>query len=268
MILKGPLEHPSVSEADIQAYTDGSIAGERATRVRRYLAMQPGEWRRILFYRRLNAQMRRVFQRVQADSQADLQADPEPATAVRHRGWRRVCRALLSAVMLTGAAVAWLATSEPTPQMLNAAAVMALMDANSIAAGEAPANTAGMASAPFDLQTIGLRLVARGAPDLGPLALARRYVYENAQGQKIVLLGARAWFAKDEPQWSARRIGVLRLISWTAHRTRWVLAGNAHTRDLMRAADLATMAGAGSARREANSEELAGEDGTWESVTN
>ena len=142
------------------------------------------------------------------------------------------------------------------------------MEANSLAAGELPASTAGIASGPFDLQAAGLRLVARGTPDLGPLALARRYVYENAQGQKIVLLGARAWFAKDEPHWSARRIGVLRLIGWTANRTRWVLAGNAQTHVLMHAADLATMAGAGRGLGEANGVELAGEDRTWESVTN
>jgi hypothetical protein len=262
MILKAPLEHPSVSEADIQAYTDDSLAGERAARVRRYLAMQPGEWRRILFYRRLNAQIRRAF--------VQVEADPEPAAAVRRGKWRHVSLALLSVVMLAGAATGWLATSEPTPQMLNAAALLALMEANNLTAGGASTSRAGTASAPFDLRAAGLRLVARGTPDLGPFALARRYVYENAQAQKIVLLGARAWFAKGDPQWSVRRLGALRLIGWTAHGTRWVLAGNAGTRELMRAADVATLTAASGDGRQANGVELAqaGEDGTWTSVTN
>jgi hypothetical protein len=262
MILKAPLEHPSVSEADIQAYTDDSIAGERATRVRRYLAMQPGEWRRILFYRGLNAQIRHVF--------AQFAANPESASAARRGKWRHVPLALLSAVILAGASAGWLAISEPTPQMLNSAALLALMEANNLTAGEPSTSTADMASAPFDLRAAGLRLVARGTPDLGPFALARRYVYKNAQAQKIVLLGARAWFAKDEPQWSARRLGALRLIGWTTHGTRWVLAGNAHTRELMHAADIATMEAAGNAGRQADDVELAqaGEDGTWTSVTN
>ena len=266
MILKLPLEHPSVSEADIQAYTDGSTAGERATRVRRYLAMQPGEWRRILFYRGLNAQIRHAF--------AHSGCDPEPAAAVRRGKWRHVPLALLSAITLTVAAAGWLATSEPTPQMLNAAALMALMEANNLTAGEPTTNTntstTGGAPAPFDLRLAGLHLVAHGTADLGPFAFARRYVYENAQAQKIVLLGARAWFAKDEQQWSARRLGAVRLIGWTAHGTRWVLAGNARTRELMRAADVATMTATGDNGDHANGVEFAqaGEDGTWTSATN
>ncbi|WP_233871799.1 hypothetical protein [Paraburkholderia adhaesiva] len=260
MILKGPLEHPPVSEADIQAYTDGSVVGERAAHVRRYLAMQPGEWRRILFYRDLNVLMRRVFPR--------FQADPTPAPTFRRPGWRRASLAALTLVTLAGVATAWLATSEATSQMLNDAAVMALIEATSVPAGEALTSTAGVPSTPFDLNAAGLRPIARGAPDLGPLALARRYVYENAQGQKIVLLSARAWFAKNEPQWSARRIGALRLIGWSAHGTRFVLAGTAGTRELMRAADIATMAGASSGRRHTNGVEQAGGNGTWTSVTN
>lgn len=265
MIFNRPAERPSVSEVDIQAYTDRSIAGERAVFVRRYLAARPGEWRRILFYRHLNAQIRRAF--------PHFDADPERAAAVRPGASRHVPLALASTVLLlAGAAAGWLRVSEPTPQVLYDAAVMALTEANSDAAGERPTHTEGMAPAPFDLHAAGLRLAGDSAPDLGPFALARRYVYENGEGHKIVLLGARAWFAKDEPQWSARRLGVLRLIAWTAHGMRWVLAGNAGTRGLMRAADAATMTGAGGggslANSEANGIEQWGEDGAWTSATN
>lgn len=243
MIFKGPHagshEGPPVSEADLQAYTDGSIAGERAAFVRHYLATRPGEWRRILFYCDLNTQIRRAFTRVDAAPAVV----PRLAAAVRRSGWRRASLAFASTVLLAGAAAGWLAASEPTQQVLDAAAIMALMQANSGADEEPLASAAGIDAAPFELQSAGLRLIAVGAPDLGPLALARRYVYENAQGQKVVLLGERAWFAHDAPMWSAQRFGALRLIDWTAHGTRWVLAGRADTRELMRAADVATMAG-------------------------
>ena len=256
MIFKGPLEGshegPPVSEADLQAYTDGSIAAERATFVRQYLATRPGEWRRILFYRHLNAQIRRAFVPLVplvplvpfARADAAPAAVPGLAAAVRRGGWRRASLAFASAVLLAGAAAGWLAASEPTQQVLDAAAIMALMQASSGAGEEPLASPAGIDAAPFEFQAAGLRLVAVGVPDLGPLALARRYVYETAQGQKIVLLGARAWFANSQPMWSAQRFGALRLIGWTARGTRWELAGRADTRELMRAADVATMAGA------------------------
>ncbi|MFP4904563.1 hypothetical protein ACLFKT_36695, partial [Paraburkholderia sp. BR14261] len=61
MKFRGPLDEPPVSEADIQAYSDGTLAGAQAAHVRRYLAGKPGEWHRILFYRRLNAQIRDAY---------------------------------------------------------------------------------------------------------------------------------------------------------------------------------------------------------------
>jgi anti-sigma factor RsiW len=260
MIFKGPMEVSPVSEADIQAYTDGSIAGERAAQVRRYLAARPAEWRRVLFYRRLNAQIRHSF--------------PQPAYAAaprgRSRGWLRLWRlwsvwaAFALGAMLVGAAAGGLALAGPSRQVLNDAAVMAVMEAAS-AGTEAPSANA---VEPFDLKAAGLRLVSASTLDLGPFASANRYVYENAEGKRLVLLGARAWLAKDEPQWSARRVGRLRLIGWTAHGTRWVLAGSAETRGLMRAADIATMLPAGSRRSEGNEIEQAHKDGTWASATN
>lgn len=179
----------------------------------------------------------------------------------------RASGATALAALLLAAAALWLALSEPTQQVVNDAALMTLMEvASGVAEGD-NANAAAMAPEPFDLKVLGLRLVGEDRLELGPLASARRYLYENPDGKHLVLLGTRAWFSKREPQWSARRIGELRLIEWTANGTRWVLAGEAHTRGLMRAADAATLPADGGARRQGNGIEEAGKDGTWTSVT-
>lgn len=265
MVSQRPHGERQVSEGDIQAYTDGSLANERAARVRRYLAARPGEWHRILFYRRLNAQLRHSF------SEAGPEHEPDAAPAARRPvsppPRRRLAKpsgagrprgaALALTCLLAGAALAWLAVSEPSAQVLNDAAVMALMEAGSgaQAAPSAPdvpespgapladslvPTPPASAPAPFDLAPAGLRFVASGTVELGPFARARRWVYENGDGRPVVLLASRAWFARAEPQWRARRVGDLRLLGWTGHGERWVLAGNAQTRGLMRAADLAT----------------------------
>lgn len=267
MVSQRPHGERQVSEGDIQAYTDGSLANERAARVRRYLAARPGEWHRILFYRRLNAQLRHSFSEAGPEPEPDAvpaaRSARRPASTPRRRatepggaGRPRVA-ALALTCLLAGAALAWFAVSEPSAQVLNDAAVMALMEAGSGAQAAPPAPDApdspgasladslvpappASAPAPFDLAPAGLRLVASGTIELGPFARARRWVYENGDGRPVVLLASRAWFARAEPQWSARRVGDLRLLGWTGHGERWVLAGNAQTRGLMRAADLAT----------------------------
>ncbi|WP_322034036.1 transcriptional regulator [Paraburkholderia sp. J76] len=230
MKFRGPLDEPPVSEADIQAYSDGTLAGSRAAHVRRYLAGKPGEWRRILFYRRLNAQIRDAY---------PAQAAPPRATATRGRRVWRYAIALAAVVVLVAAALAWIAVTEPSQQALNNAAVMALMEAEN---AQPESLEAGPARAPFDFGAAGLRFLGGGEVRVGPFASAQRYVYENSQGERVVLLASRAWLAGASPQWSAHRAGPLRLLMWRERGTRWVLAGNAQTHGLMRAADLATLA--------------------------
>ncbi|MBN3813271.1 transcriptional regulator, partial [Paraburkholderia sp. Ac-20347] len=226
MVSQGPPDERPVSEADIQAYTDGSLAGEHAARVRRYLARRPGEWHRILFYRRLNAQMRRSFHA--ADALHPDMADAPSGTPSRRAGfrlravWRRRAAAFALIYAMLAAGAAWLALTEPDEHTLNNAAVMALMEAAPAASSGADhahedasvdniyhvdaAADAAADAAPFDLASAGLRLVSAGKMELGPFARAARYVYENGDGEPVVLLGARAWFAADAPQWSARRV--------------------------------------------------------------
>jgi hypothetical protein len=239
-------EKRPVSEADIQAYTDGSTSHERADYVQQYLAEQPREWQRILFYRRLNAQIRHTFLHTDTDRDAAAVASIAATSSARRFGrWRNSLAIGLAGTVASAAVAAWLAVSSPTQRVVDNAAVMALMEASNDASDSSTAHIAAP-PAPFDQSAVGLRVVASGTLDLGPFVKVRRYVYENDEGQKIVLLGARAWFTKGEPQWSARRIGMLRLIGWTAHGVRWVLAGDARTHGLMRAADAATLSRDGS----------------------
>jgi len=49
------------SEADIQAYADGTLTPERAAALRDYLSKHPAEARRVAFYDRLNAQIQAAF---------------------------------------------------------------------------------------------------------------------------------------------------------------------------------------------------------------
>lgn len=264
MALQGPRDERPVSEGDIHAYTDGSLASERVARVRRYLATRPGEWHRILFYRRLNAELRHSFGETGAEAEvasAILRPAPPRRDLARPGGvGRRRSAALALACMLAGAALAWFAASEPSIQVLDDAAVMAFMEsgngvsaaASALSVQPAPeSSVVPLADAlvpptpvsvptPFDFAPAGLKLVASGTVELGLFARARRWVYVNSEGRPVVLLASRAWFARAERQWSARRAGHLRLLGWTEQGERWVLAGDAGTRGLMRAADLAT----------------------------
>ena len=239
MKFRGPLDEPPVSEADIQAYSDGTLVGARAAHVRRYLAGKPGEWHRILFYRRLNAQIRDAYPAPGAPTAPTAQTAHSLSAPARSRRVLRYAMALAAALALAGAALAWVGVTEPSQQVLNNAAVMALMEAEN---AQPESLEAGAARAPFDFGAAGLHFLGGGEVRVGPFASAQRYVYENKEGERVVLLASRAWLAGAAPQWSAHRAGPLRLLMWRERGTRWVLAGDARTRGLMRAADIATLA--------------------------
>jgi hypothetical protein len=87
---------------------------------------------------------------------------------------------------------------------------------------------------------LGWRLVSTKTLRLGLIADGQEFDYRNAQGQPVVLLTTRAPLVIDQPRWMGHRVGELRLLTWTDHGTRYVLAGRADTRGLMLAADAAT----------------------------
>ncbi len=233
-----------LTEADMQAFADGNLPPERAARVRRYLGSRPGEAERIAFYRQLNMQMRGVFeggfpQRVHAprpgrEGRLDLRS------TMRRFFARRVGAALLGVVLTVLAASGWWVASRVSPEMLDAAAVMALMRESGQQVSGASAAVRGDPYA-ADLAAVGLTLVATKTRHPNALASIDIADYRNADGEAVVLLSASAPFAKAEPHWAAQRIGNVRLLSWTVGGRRYVLAGHATTHGLMRAADALTI---------------------------
>ncbi|MFL9919696.1 transcriptional regulator [Paraburkholderia fungorum] len=236
-----PSPDSPLSEADIQAYADGTLTPERAAFLRNYLGKDPAEARRVAFYGRLNAQMQQAFQ-----------TSDEPVSSNRAQGWRGALVRLKTArhprkilntvavfVMALAAASGWLAATQVSRQALNNAAVMALAE-SAAAQYSAASPTRTDVSAP-NLAAIGLRLVDQRVLSLGPFQRASEFIYLNGDNQPVVVISTLALLAPSQPQWAARRIGKIRLLTWTAQRQRFVVAGDARTHGLMRAADVMTM---------------------------
>jgi anti-sigma factor RsiW len=238
-----PTDAPSdapLSESDIQAYADGTLTPERAAFLRDYLGKDPVEARRVAFYGRLNAQIQQTFQ-----------TTDEPISN-RTEGWRgalnrlkapsrsgKVLNALAVLVLTLVAASGWLAATQVSRQALNNAALMALAETAS-ARYSAASPTRTDVSAP-DLTAIGLRLVDQRVLSLAPFQRAREFIYLNGDNLPVVLISTLALLAPAQPQWTARRIGEIRLLTWTVQCQRFVVAGDARTHGLMRAADVMTM---------------------------
>nr|WKF61128.1 hypothetical protein HUO10_005655 [Paraburkholderia busanensis] len=257
-----------LSEADIQAYADGTLTPERIAYLRDYLGKDPAEARRVAFYGRLNAQIQAAFQTTDEPSaerggasasggasggasdggQERTKGVKETSGTRRARNTKgagktpprgRLLNTLAALFLTAAAASGWIAASQVSAQALSNAAVMQLAET---AAAPFPAATPTRADpdAP-DLTHIGLRLVDRKVLSLGPLQRADEYVYLNGDNQPVVLISTQALFAPGQPQWAARRVGDLRLLSWTTQQRRFVVAGDARTHGLMRAADVMTM---------------------------
>jgi anti-sigma factor RsiW len=233
-----PSDSP-LSEADIQAYADGTLSPERAATLRAYLGKDPAEARRVAFYGRLNAQIQQTFQSTDepAPSHADgsRRASGPVKTAGRRRKW---VDALVALALTLAAASGWLAATQVSAQALDNAAVMAL--AETVARPFSAASPTRADPAAPDLGAIGLRLVDRRVLSLGPVQRASEFIYLNGDDQPVVVVSTLALLAPAQPQWAARRIGGIRLLSWTARRQRFVVAGDARTHGLMRAADVMT----------------------------
>ncbi|QDQ84163.1 anti-sigma factor family protein [Paraburkholderia megapolitana] len=234
-----------LSEADVQAFVDGSLSPERNEQVQRYLRTRPDEARRVGFYERLNREMQQSFEHLDGGA-----AQPSFATFATFSlivagctGWlrqhlRAIVAVLLLAVCAAGGCV-W-ATRVPAT-VLDAGALMVLEHVLQ------PANVPAAAAAPLlhttapDLSSLGWQPVERSTAQVGPFARANGFIYRNSAGDFAVLLSVRDWTAPAQPQWQARRVGEVRLLGWTTAHTRFVLAGRAQMRGLMRAADLMTM---------------------------
>ncbi|EDZ97839.1 putative transmembrane anti-sigma factor [Burkholderia sp. H160] len=227
------------TEDDIQACADGTLSPERAASLRDYLGKHPAEARRVAFYDRLNAQIQATFQTTKEPARGRIGRShrqrllPQPAGRAR-----RTLLALVALALMLIAVSGWLAAIQVSAQALDNAAVMALAEATARRFSQASPTRVDPAAP--DLDAIGLRLVEQRVLRLGPLQRARELIYLNGDQQPVVVLSAAAPLAREEPQWAARRIGDMRLLTWTARRQRFVVAGDARTHGLMRAADVMT----------------------------
>jgi hypothetical protein len=227
-----------LSEIDIQAFVDGLLSPERAAQMQRYLHDRPDEARRVAFYGKLNRQMQASFQHSDDEGRAPLSClrfyGAVLAGSLRRRA-RAIAVILLVALPVAGAFV-WAA--HVPDDALDAAAIMALERATAMKAlPDRGADGRTLAAAP-DLSGVGMHAMGPISQRVGPFARASGFVYRNAAGELAVLLSAPDLTATAQPHWQARRVGTSRVLNWTTARTRFVLAGRADTRGLMRAADL------------------------------
>jgi anti-sigma factor RsiW len=238
-----PSDKP-LTEADMQAFADGNLPPDREARVRKYLGARPGEANRIAFYRQLNMQMRSAFegafpQGIHAPG-GDRKRTVDIPSAMRRFFVRRIGVALVGIALVVLSASGWFFATRVSPEMLDAAAVMALMRDSGPRTGEAP-DPALHDPHSVDLAPLGLKLVATKTRHPKAAASIDILDYRNADGEAVVLLSSAAPFATDQPHWAAQRIGEVRLLSWTVKGRRYVLAGKATTHGLMRAADALTI---------------------------
>lgn len=229
-----------LSEADIQAYADGTLTPQRAAFLRDYLGKDPAEARRVAFYGRLNAQIQQAFQTTEEPATNRFDRSRSPLGRVKPAGRsHKLVNALVVLALTLAAASGWLAATQVSARALNDAAVMALAE-TAARPFSAASPTRADPWAP-DLSAIGLRLVGQRVLPLSPFQRASEFIYLNGDNQPVVVMSTLALLARAQPQWAARRIGEIRLLTWTAQHQRFVVAGDARTRGLMRAADAMTM---------------------------
>ncbi|PXW28134.1 hypothetical protein SAMN05445871_4154 [Paraburkholderia caballeronis] len=229
-----------LSETDLQAFADGLLTPGRAERVDAYLKQRPREAHRVAFYGRLNAQIRDAFP---ATDEPLPRGAGQPAGGRLSRAWRRlaarVSPGLVALVFAAAAAGGWMAAFDVSAMALNDAALMALMDPTAGRDRQHAPSPVEAAAAP-NLASVGMRLVSVGSMKVGLVARASRYVYQSRNGAPVVLMSAPSLNLPPRPQWIAHRVGSYRLLMWTHVARRYVIAGDATTPGMMRAADAVT----------------------------
>ena len=146
-----------ITEPDIQAFADGVLSSARAARVGRYLGARPEN-------RRLQC----------AIDLADI--------ARSHRAARNVLRHAFVALCIAMAVAGWCAATHVSADMLDAAAVMALMETSN----QRGTNVRPLVSHDphfIELTPVGLELIATRTRRGGKFAHIDEYDYRNADGE-------------------------------------------------------------------------------------
>lgn len=212
------------SEFDVQAFADGALPVATVASVQKYLSANPREAHRVAFYERLNQEMRSAFE--------------QPATRfdapMIHRNRKRGIAGLsLFSLLLISMAIFAFDVSDT---QLNNAATSAFLQV----VRNSAVPLAAMPGVP-DLRAVGFQPASTRIVRIGSVSHGNEVIYRNGLGEAVVLLSIPNWFNRQQPQWQAQRAGEQRLLAWTTPETRYVLAGKADTRGLMRAADLMTL---------------------------
>ncbi|WP_321797761.1 anti-sigma factor [Caballeronia sp. J97] len=173
-------------------------------------------------------------------TERDMHAFRRAFAPVAPRELKSALRHAFVGVCVAVAAAGWCLTTQVSPDMLDAVAVMALMETS----GQRGTNVRALVSHDphfAELAPVGLELIESKTRRVGTLAHIDEFDYRNANGDAVVLLIASSPFAREAPHWSAQRAGNIRLLTWTSGGKRCVLAGRADTRVLMCAADALTL---------------------------
>jgi len=211
-----------LTETDVQAFADGRLASERADRLQAYLAERPDEIRRIVFYDRLNTQLRAMF------------GEDRIPPAVRRRtvdSRAGLVAAIVACVSLMIAAI-WVTVLVPDAALERAAVEALSIDAMP------PVSPPRTVDAP-DLSSAGFSAVDVTTVTLSAFCTVNVIAYRNANNEPLVLLSSRAPAASMRSPWRAHRIGDARLFEWTsASGVHTVVGSRAGTSGAMRAAEL------------------------------
>ncbi|MDR5773487.1 MULTISPECIES: anti-sigma factor [unclassified Caballeronia] len=217
-----PPSEMRLSEADVQAFADGVLASERTERLHAYLARRPDEARRVVFYDRLNVQLRSMY-----DVSHAQPASRRPTIDLRFR----LLAAILGCFALMISAI-WVTVRVPDEALERAAVEALSIDAPT-------ATTPVPAAAAPDLSSLGFRANCIRNVTLGAFSTVSVITYRNALNEPLVLLSMRAPAASMRTPWQAHRIDAARLLEWTSTAgVRTVVGARAGTQGLMRAADL------------------------------
>ncbi len=218
----------ALSESDVQAFADGLLPAAHADHVRDYLSAHPDEAHRVAFYAQLNQEMRSSFVQPAGDF-----------LIPRLHKYRKASFIGLVLFALVLISVAIFAADVSDAQFASAARE-SLDEVGRVGTVQSSMDASVLQTAP-DLSAVGFKPVAVRKISLGLMSRGSEYIYRNQQGEAVVLLALNNRFHREQSQWLAQREGEQRLLMWTVRTTRYVLAGRAKTRGLMRAADYMTM---------------------------